>query len=454
MESDAAEPRTGIQENITKPLPPRVSGMRGYMVVLLGQSVSQLGSALSRFAIGIWIYQLTGSVTQFALATFFGIAPTVLLAPFVGSLVDRWDRRWAMILSDTGAGIGTLILALLMWTGRMEIWHLYLVIASNAAFGTIQFPAFSAATTLLVPRERLNQANGLATFGHSLVSLLAPLIAGFLIGTIELAGIILIDGATCLFAVLTLLMIRIPRPVDERLPEETAGSLLEESLFGWRYIRTRPGLFALLLVFAAVNFATALVQTLITPLVLSFASSAVLGSVVTGAGLGLLAGGILMSLWRGPEQRVRAILAVLAFQGLMLLLGGWRPNASLIAASAFLYLACVPVLNACSQTIWQSKVPSTIQGRVFSIRQMIPGATLPLGALLAGPLADRVFEPLLAPGGALDGSIVGRVLGVGPGRGIGLLFISLGCLVVLTAVIGWRRDALRNVETDLPDALP
>lgn len=424
------------------------------MVVLLGQSVSQLGSALSRFAIGIWIYQLTGSVTQFALATFFGIAPTVLLAPFVGSLVDRWDRRWAMILSDTGAGIGTLVLALLMWTGRVEIWHLYLVIASNAAFGTIQFPAFSAATTLLVPRERLNQANGLATFGHSLVSLLAPLIAGFLIGTIQLAGIILIDGVTCLFAVLTLLMIRLPRPVDARLPEETPGSLLEESLFGWRYIRTRPGLFGLLLVFAAVNFATALVQTLITPLVLSFASSKVLGSVVTGAGLGLLAGGILMSLWKGPERRVRAILAVLAFQGLMLLFGGLRPNASLIAASAFLYLACVPVLNACSQTIWQSKVPPAIQGRVFSIRQMIPGATLPLGALLAGPLADRVFEPLLAPGGALAGGVVGQALGVGPGRGIGLLFVAMGCLVVLTAVVGSRRASLRNVETDLPDALP
>jgi DHA3 family macrolide efflux protein-like MFS transporter len=435
------------------PLRPRLSGMQGYMVVLFGQSVSQLGSGLSRFAIGIWIYQLTGSVTQFALATFFGIAPTVLLAPLVGNLVDRWDRRWAMILSDAGAGVGTLVLAFLMWSGKVELWHLYLVIASNAAFGTIQFPAFSAATTLLVPRERLNQANGLSTFGHSLVSLLAPLAAGFLIGTIELAGIILIDGATCLFAVLTLLVIRIPRPAQERLAEEAPRSFLAESLFGWRYIRARPGLLGLLLVFAAVNFATALVQTLITPLVLSFAPSAVLGTVVTGAGLGLLAGGILMSVWKGPDRKVRAILAVLAFQGVMLLCGGLRPNATLIAASAFLYLACVPVLNACSQTVWQSKIPPSMQGRVFSIRQMIPGATLPLGALMAGPLSDRVFEPLLAPGGALAGS-VGRVLGTGPGRGIGFLFVSLGCLVFLTALAGSRQASLRNVETDLPDALP
>ena len=435
-----------------KALLSRLSGMQVFKIVLFGQVVSLLGSSLSRFALGIWVYQLTGSVTQFSLATFFAVAPSLILSPFAGSLVDRWDRRWAMILSDAAAGLGTLLMAFLVWTGRAELWHLYLIIASNAAFGTLQFPAYSATMTLLIPRDQLSRANGMALlFGPSLTTLLAPLLAGFLIGTIELKGILLLDGITCVFALLILLAVRIPQPPEEPQDARKAKTtVLADSVYGWQFVRKRPGLLLLLLLFAVINFAMGMVETLITPLVLSFAPSSVLGAVVTGAGLGMLAGSILMSVWKGPERRVRAILCVLALQGIMLLMGGMRASAVLIGVAAFVYLACLPLINTCSQTIWQSKIPPAVQGRVFAIRQMVTSSSIPLATLVAGPLADRLFEPLLTPGGPLADS-VGRLLGVGPGRGIGLLFIVLGLLVVVAAAFGYRQASLRNVETDLPD---
>ena len=425
--------------------------MQTFGIVLFGQTVTMFGSSLGRFAMGIWLYQRSGSVTQFALAMFCAAAPPVLLLPFIGSLVDRWDRRWAMILADIGAGVGVLLLAVLMWSGRAELWHIYLVIAINAAFGTLQYPAFSAATTLLVPREQLGQANGMSTLGQAIVSLLSPMAAGLLTGVVGLWNILLIDGATCIFAIFSLLVIRIP-PVVETAEESLGTSFWAESLYGWAYIRTCPGLLGLLLLFASTNFVTGMVQTLIVPMVLTFASSAVLGRVVTGAGLGLLAGGILMSLWRGPVQRVRTILLVLSLQGGVLLVGGLRQNVALITSAAFFYLAGIPIINACSQTIWQSKVPPAVQGRVFAIRQMLASSAIPLATLAAGPLADKVFEPLLAVGGPLANS-VGRIIGVGPGRGIGLLFIVLGFLGMTAAILGYRRASLRNVEADLPDAV-
>lgn len=423
--------------------------MQRFAVVLLAQVISMFGSGLSRFAMGIWIYQQSGSVTRFALAAFCSGVPPVLLLPFAGSFVDRWDRRRAMILADGGAGASTLLLALLMWTGHAQLWHLYGVIAVSSAFGSLQFPAFSAATTQLVPRERLGQANGTSMFGYSLASLLSPLLAGYLSGRLRLGDIVAINTASCGLAVLLLLMVRIPpatRPVGEAA---TGASLWAESLYGWRYIRTRRGLVVLLAIFAVVNFVTGLVQTLIVPMVLSIASPEVLGTVVTRAGLGLVAGGVLMSLWKGPRRRVRALLLALVLQGLVLLLGGVRADTGLIAAAAFLYLACVPVINTCSQTIWQRSIPQPVQGRVFAIRLMLANSAAPLGPLVAGPLADKVFEPLLARGGALAATF-GPFLGVGPGRGIGLIFMLVGVFILTMALLSFRQPQLRRLEAEPP----
>lgn len=424
--------------------------MKAFLTIWLGQVVSMLGSGLTGFALGVWVYQSTGSVTKFALIAFFTSLPGLVILPLAGALVDRWDRRRTMIVSDCGAGFASLVIALLLWAGRLELWHIYLLMAVSSVFNAFQFPAFTASTTLLVPKKQLGRASGLTQM-IQMAQIVAPLLAALLLSQIQIWGILLVDFATFLFAMLTLLVVRIPSP--ERAPAgAAAGSVWADTAFGWRYLRERPGLLALLLVFASTNFTIGMLQALLTPLVLSFSTATALGTVTTVAGLGMLVGSIAMSVWGGPKRRIRGIFAALLVQGLILLAGGLRPNLVLIGAAAFVLLLMAPIVNGCSQTIWQSKVAPELQGRVFAVRRMVALSSLPVAYFLAGPLADRIFEPLLSPGGALADS-VGAVIGVGEGRGIGFLFMVLGALLLLGLPLAWGYPRLRRVEEELPDAI-
>jgi MFS transporter, DHA3 family, macrolide efflux protein len=169
----------------------KTSGLATFLVIWAGQVVSALGTSLTAFALGVWVYQQTGSATLFALIAFVTTVPGILLAPIAGALVDRWNRRWAMTVSDTGAGCATLILALLLWNGRLEIWHVYLLLSFGSTFATLQWPAFSAITTLLVPRHHFGRAAGLTQMGHAGAEILAPVLAGILVASIGLQGVCL-----------------------------------------------------------------------------------------------------------------------------------------------------------------------------------------------------------------------------------------------------------------------
>jgi DHA3 family macrolide efflux protein-like MFS transporter len=431
---------------------PERYGMAAFGVVWAGQVVSGMGSNLTGFALAVWVYQQTGSTTRFALIALVTVLPGILLAPIAGALVDRWDRRRAMILADGGAAAATLALALLVWCGRLALWHIYLLLAAISLFGAWRWPAFSAATTSLVPDRHRGRASGMMELGDAAAEIVAPLLAGALVVRIGRQGVLLIDFATYLFAMAALLAVRIPRPAATVEGSAAGGSLLREARSGWLFIRRRPGLLALLVLFASTNLGLGMVQVLLSPMVLAFASPAVLGQVLAVAACGMLAGSLVMSLWGGPRRRIAGILGFLLVQGLVLPLGGLRASAPLIAAGAFVFLFASPIASGCSQALWQSKVALDLQGRVFALRRMIAWSTFPLACLLAGPLADRVFEPLLAPGGPLAGS-VGRLIGVGKGRGIALLFIVLGLLVLLMVAAAWHYPRLARLEAELPDAL-
>jgi MFS transporter, DHA3 family, macrolide efflux protein len=428
-------------------------GMAAFLAVWAGQVVSALGTGLTGFALGVWVYQRTGSATRFALITLMTTLPGILLSPIAGALVDRWDRRRVMILSDVGAGCATLMLALLFWYHRLELWHIYLLLALSSTFGSLQWPAFSASTTLLVPREHLGRAAGLTQMGQAVSVLLAPVLAGALVVSIGLKRVLLIDFATFLIAVATLLSVHVPRAEATVEGLATRGSLLSEAASGWPFIRQRPGLLSLLALIAATNFSMGMMQVLVAPMVLSFTSAAVLGRVLSVAGSGMLVGSLVMSVWGGPSRRVSGILGFLLLQGAILVVGGLWPSATLIATAGFVFLFTMPIILGCSQALWQSKVAPDLQGRVFAVRRMVAWSTLPLSYLVAGPLADRVFEPLLAPNGPLSGS-VGRLIGVGKGRGIALLLMLLGLLVVTTVAAFSRYSRLRWLESELPDVLP
>lgn len=391
-------------------------------------------------------------MTQFALISLFTSLPGIVFSPIAGALVDRWDRQRAMIISDTGAGLCTLSIALLLLANRLEVWQIYVAMGISSTFSAFQWPAYSAATTLLVSKENLGRASGMVQIAEAIAQIASPVSGGALMGVIGVQGVILLDFATFLFAVFTLLIIRVPKPEMTAEGKAGQGALLREAAYGWKYIHARRGLLGLLLFFAATNFATGIVQVLFTPLVLSFTTAAMLGLLLSIGGLGFLAGSLTMSVWGGPKHRIYGILGANLLMGIVLFAAGFPPRAWILGAAAFLFFFSLPITNGCSQAIWQSKTAPDVQGRVFAVRRMIAWASLPLAYLVAGPLADQVFEPLLAEGGPLASS-AGQIIGVGVGRGIGLLYIILGFMILMATLMAYLYPRLCQAENELPDFL-
>jgi len=436
----------GLMEANRKP------GFRTFLLIWFGQLISLTGSGLTGFAIGVWVFLETGSTTLFALIQLFTTLPNILLGPISGALVDRWDRRKAMLYSDSGAAVCTLLILILLSLEKLEIWHIYILMAISASFATLQWPAYSAAVTLLVPKAQLGRANGMVQMAEGVAQILAPMTAGALIGVILLQGVIMIDLATFVFALVSLLIVKIPKPEATQEGQAGKGSLLREAFFGWKYIRTRAGLFALLLFFAAMNFFTSIATVLFTPLVLSLSTPVILGLLTSAAGLGFLAGSLVMSVWGGPKRKVLGIYIPQVVVAISLFILGFTTNLVVLGVGAFLAFCSMPILQSCSQVIWQRKTAPDIQGRVFSFRRVIAFSSIPLAYLVVGPLADKVFNPLLVEGGKLSGSL-GRIMGVGPGRGIGLIYLVLGVLILISTLIAYSYTHLRNVEDELPDMI-
>ena len=426
-------------------------GMRRFFLLWSGQALSLLGSGLTGFALGVWIFQRTGSATQFAMIALAATLPAVLISPFAGVLVDRWDRRWVMIVADSFAALATGLIALLYWREALELWHILLAAALGASMGAFQGPAYQASVTLLVPKEQYGRASGLAQMARALANVLTPLLAGILLLRIGLAGILIIDLSSFLLAVLTLAFLRIPRPVESEEGRRARGGIWSEAGQGWSYIRLREGLFGMLLLFAFLNFMLGSINALTAPMLLSFTNPEQLGGILSLGGVGMLLGSIVMSTWGGPRRKIHGVLGFLVVVGLGVALVGIRPSAVVVTAGFFLAMACVPVVNGSSQAIWQCKVPADLQGRVFATRGMISMAAMPLAYLISGPLADHVFNPLLMEDGALAAG-VGRLIGTGPGRGIGLMFVLAGLGTALFSAAAYLNPRIRCVEEELADA--
>jgi hypothetical protein len=427
--------------------------MAGFTVIWLGQFVSMLGSGMTTFAVSIWAWQETGQATALALAAFFGFGPQVLLSPLAGALVDRLDRKLVMILSDLAAGVTTIILLVLYSADQLEIWHLYALNAFAGAFASFQFPAYSAAVTVMIPKKQYARANGMIGLAGSASGIFAPVAAGALIGFIGVGGIMAIDIVTFVFAIGMLLVVFIPSPEQSEEGRAAAGSLWSESLFGFRYIFRRPSLLGLQLVFFMLNLiatlgftltaAMVLARTGSDPLALSYAQS-------VGA-IGGVAGGLLLSIWGGPKRRIHGVLGGMVLASLLssLPLGIGR-SVLWWAVGGFMGGLIIPILNGSNQAIWQAKVQPDVQGRVFSIRRLIAQISAPAAMLAAGPLADNLFEPAMAEGGPWTAAF-GWLVGVGPGAGMGLMFVFAGLLGAAVGLGGYLFPAIRNVEDIMPD---
>ncbi|MDG4787853.1 MFS transporter [Micromonospora sp. WMMD1102] len=399
-----------------------------------GQFVSMVGSQLSAFALGVWVYQQTGRLLDFAMITMLALVPAVFAAPVGGAITDRFDRRRVMLGADLAGALAMGVLALQLWLGELRIWQVMLAVTVGSLATAVQRPAYLAATAQLVPKPYLPQANALANLGTGVGTLLGPLAGGVLITALGLPGVVALDVACFLVAVGTLLVVRFPDRLFRR-QEETFRRALAG---GWRFIARRRPMIVMIVFYVPVNYLLAVAMVLVTPLVLDFGSPATLGLVTGIGGLGAAVGALVMVVWGGTRRLAVGMVGFTIPVGLGTVLLGVRPEPVVVAAGLFLYWASLSILNAHWISIIQVKVVQDLQGRVLAVNQMLAAAMMPLGFVTAPVIAEQVVDPLVS-GGA--------------GRAIAVLLVCTGTLLMLWSAAGLAYRPLRRLEDDLPDGV-
>ena len=427
-------------------------GMKAFTLIWSGQVFSMIGSAMTQFAMGIWAWEQTGQATPLALVGLFSFAPVILFSPIAGVLVDRWNRKWVMFFSDLGAGLVTLTIFILMATGKLEVWHLYITGAIGGIFGAFQWPAYSAAITLLVPKKQYARTSGMISMAESGVGIIAPVLAGLLLPLITINGIFLIDLATLAIALGFLLVVTIPEP-----KRQTAGAKLggffRELAYGFEYLFKRPSLLYLQLVFFLGNFFATIAFTLLNPMVLAStgSQSSVLATVQSMGAIGGLVGGIVLTAWGGPKKKINGVLVGWVVAGVGLTLMGLGRSLVYWMVASFLTMVMLPIVNGANQAIWQAKTAPEVQGRVFSVRRLVAQVTAPLSMAAAGPLADQVFEPAMAAPGSWLNRVLSPIFGAGPGAGMAIVIAISGILVICVGLGAYRNRLVLHVEELIPD---
>lgn len=433
--------------------PKKPAGMAAFTLVWFGQVVSLIGSAMSGFAITIWAWQQYNSATVLAIVSVCTWVPGLIFSPISGALVDRWDRKLTMMLSDLVSGCTSIFILIVYLNGHLEIWQLCVSGAISGIFQSFQWPAYSAAISVMIPKKHFARASAMMSMAEWGSGIFAPVLAGALMAPIGLQGILTIDIATFIFAVSILLFVYIPPVPISQDGQQARTSLWQEALFGFKYIYQKTSLLFLQLIFAAGNLMASWGGILIAPMILSKTgnNASTYGVVESAGALGGILGSSLITAWGGPKKKIVGVLAGWTLQGLLgFFILGIGKTLPFWLIGSFMGTFFGPVINSSNQAIWQSKVPPDIQGKVFSVRRIIAQMTGPVGVLLAGPLADRIFEPAMTSHTALAAAF-GPYFGTTAGSGIALMIAISGLIISIVGISGFFLPRVYHVETLIPD---
>ncbi|WP_257133825.1 MFS transporter, partial [Streptomyces sp. f51] len=448
--ADADGPRGGTHAPDEAPDSGPAPGMGRFLAVAFGQLLSITGSALTEFALPVWIYMETGSMGKYALYAVIGMLPGILVGPLAGAVVDRLDRRRVMLTSDIVAGSTQAALLTLLLSGNLASWHIYVLLGVLSVALTFQRLAYASSVPQLVPKQYLGHANGITQMAFGFAQFIVPLAAVALMAGIGLKGILILDVVSYTIAIGVLSFVRFPKT----LPWKRKESLVAEIKHGFAHSWRNRGFRAMLLWFAALNIFLSPLFLLITPLVLSFDSLAAVARISVAGGAGAILGGIAMGFWGGPKNhRMRGMLGLAGLLALACALVGVRADLWIIGIGAFGMSCALSMVNGVYTTIVQIKVPQRFHGRVFALNTLVAWSTLPIGHGVIAPVGSAVFGPMFEDGGSLA-STVGALIGTGPGRGIGFMYLLFGAAMLALVVIGLRLPVLARFDLDVPDALP
>ncbi|MEK4059197.1 MULTISPECIES: MFS transporter [Paenibacillus] len=414
-----------------------------FLVLWTGEWISSMGSGLTAFALGVYVYQMTGTAASVALVTLCAFLPSILLSPIGGVLADRFDRRLMMITGDLCSAFGLVFLLFLMLLGDPPVWQICLGVAFSSIFVSLLEPAYKATITDLLTEEQFAKASGLVQLAASSKYLLSPLIAGVLLGYMDIKAVLIIDIST--FVVTVLAVLAVKKNLQAEFPAKTRQSFARELKEGWDTLVSVKGVLQLTVILSLVTFFMGFLQTLFTPLLLPFTDTQTLGTVESVSAIGMLIGSLFIGMFSIKGQYAKVLAVSLGFAGVFFALVGLTTNLYFIAAAGLLFFAALPFINTCADVLIRKNIAAEAQGRAWGIIGILSQLGYVTAYAVAGVLADHVFNPLLRSGGSLDSS-VGKVLGTGEGRGIGLLFIVSGLLIVIVAVIVPRIKSIRALE--------
>lgn len=426
--------------------------MRPFIIIWFGQLVSTIGSFMTGFALTLWAWEMTESATTLALVGFFSQLPRIPVALVAGLIVDRFNRKFLMIVGDSVAALSTVGIGLLFLTDHLQIWHLYFAASLNGSFGQIQTLAYQASLSSLVPPLQLTRANSMNSAVHYSSVILGPAFAGLLYPFIGLAGIVLIDLTTFGVAIATLLCVHIPQPAPQDVKPTSQDVIEIETLFskltfGFREIWRQPNLQAMLWISALFVFFHDLAGAIYEPMILARTdgSTTVLASILTTAGLGGVTGAVLLSVWGGPKRRVTGMLAGYIGAGVSKMVFGLGRSPLIWFPAQFCSSLHFPLLGSSRTAIWMTQIAPEKQGRVFAADTLVAQVMRAIAPLVAGPLADQLFEPLMLSDLRLT-FVLSPIFGAGSGAGMAFLYVLCSLCMVLVGSLVFFMNNLRTME--------
>lgn len=420
-------------------------GLRQFLIFWISQSVSQLGSAMTSFAMTIWIYKETNSAFAVSMITFCTYLPMVIASFFSGAYIDKHDKKRIMLWSDTIAAVCTCVLWGLVFSDALQVWHVYVINIVSGFMNAFQMPTTTVVVGLIVPEDQYDKASGMNSFSNSLIAIVMPMMATFFVSFWGIASVIIFDLLTFLFAAIFLLFfIKIPKSE----PDKSCGDgFLDNILAGLDFLKEQRGILNLIISMAVLNFFSNITyENILSPMILARTNGdeMILGVVSGVLGLGGLVGGIIVSL---KSFRGRKIKMIYLCAGISFLLGDflmgighgiWSWSIAALAASV-----PIPFIMAQQNVILYQRVPQAIQGRIFAVRNALQYCTIPVGLIIGGIFADYIFEPLMQSGkcGILNG-----ILGNGSGSRMALMFIATSILGLLSSILGYTNKEIRSLE--------
>lgn len=416
--------------------------LRFFIILWLTQSFSALGSAMTNFALVIWLYQGSGSALTTALLTMCSYAPYVLMSIFAGAISDKWNKKVIMLVCDSFAAACTVVTLVLLKTGNLEVWHLYILNALNGLMNSVQSPASDVASTLLTPEKHYQKTSGMRYFSNSLVSILTPVFAAALLSFAGIETVFAFDLVTFAIAFLVLLFfIKIPH-VERQT--ESGETILNSAKSGLVYLKANKGILWLILFLSAINLIASMYESALPAMVLSKADETALGFVNSAVGAATLLGSVIATFFPKPKSRIRVICGCLfismSTENFLLAFGN---NTVVWCVGAVLGWIVIPLMSANYDVIFRSNVPKEMQGRVYSVRNTLQFFTIPVGYFLGGLLVDSVFEPFME---RMQLPLLNLLFGKGKGSGAALLFFVIGIAGVAVCVLFSKVKAFKELE--------